>query len=70
MTVKATWTKEGCEFLAQVRLSVEQRAAGPDSLVGRWAWVVSKARDGRQCQLTEVVRDYGAGDVTLYRVQS
>ena len=62
-SLRGSWVKEGAEFMAQVRCG----GHGAEN-VGRTAILRSQAKDFSEVTLTALVRDYGAGDVCLYRV--
>ena len=62
--VRGTWTTEGGELLVQVRCG--GRGA---TFVGRPALAVRRDKKMDHVTLTDLVRDYGAGDVALFRWQ-
>lgn len=62
-TLRGKWAKEGGEFVAMVRCG-----GRGESTVGRRAELASKGKDLTLVTLTELVRDYGDGDVCLFRV--
>jgi hypothetical protein len=64
--VKGKWVKVDGEFMFECRLAKEPR--NPAEHVGANAEVWSKAKNFEIVTLTEMVKDYGKGDVTLYRV--
>lgn len=60
--VTGKWAKHGDEFVAQIRCG-----GRGEQFIGRYARLIAKSGKSTLVTLTEVVKDYGANDVVLYR---